>query len=90
MPLTSQYSLGANSYVILHKLLGDHLVNIFRINQPSNPDYKIQLFHKPENPSSTIRAKVMNILKASLLGTISFATMHYNTTADAQHRITLR
>jgi len=30
----------------------------------------------------------MNVLKASLLGTISFATMHYNTTADAQHRMT--
>lgn len=71
-------------------LLGGYLVNTFRINQPSKPDYKIKLFHKPENPSSTIRAKVMNVLKASLLGTISFATMHYNKRADAQHRITLR
>lgn len=30
----------------------------------------------------------MNVLNASLIGTISFATMHYNTKADAQQRMT--
>jgi hypothetical protein len=30
----------------------------------------------------------MNALNASLLGTISFSTMHYNTKADAQQRMT--
>jgi hypothetical protein len=56
--------------------------------QTLKPEYKIKLFHKPENPSSTIRAEVMNIIKASILGTISFATMRYNTRAEAQHRMT--
>jgi len=30
----------------------------------------------------------MNVLKASLLSNITFSTMHYNTTADEQHRTT--